>query len=66
MGYLARSGDQSTHGLSRAMIYGAAMGSYAVSHFGIRGFEQVTRERVEERAHDFQDLTQVSLLEPLP
>jgi len=66
MGYLARSGDQSTHGLRRAMIYGAAMGSYAVSHFGIRGFEQVTRERVEERAHDFQDLTQVSLLEPLP
>lgn len=66
MGHLARSGDLSTNGLRRAMIYGAAMGSFAVSHFGIRGFESVTRDGVEERARGFHDLTQVSLVEPLP
>jgi sugar/nucleoside kinase (ribokinase family) len=66
MGHLARSGDLSTNGLRRAMIYGAAMGSFAVSHFGIRGFENVTRDGVEERARGFHDLTQVSLVEPLP
>ncbi len=66
MGHLARSGDLSTNGLRRAMIYGAAMGSFAVSHFGIRGFENVTRDGVDERARGFHDLTQVSLVEPLP
>jgi len=66
MGHLARSGDLSTNSLRRAMIYGAAMGSFAVSHFGIRGFDSVTREGVEERARGFHDLTQVSLVEPLP
>jgi sugar/nucleoside kinase (ribokinase family) len=66
MGYVARSGDLSNPGLRRATIYGAAMGSFAVSHFGIRGFEGITRQVVEERVRGFQDLTHVSLAEPLP
>jgi hypothetical protein len=48
------------------MVYGAAMGSYAVEQFGIRGFEQVTLADVERRVRAFQDLTHVQLAEGLP
>ncbi|MEP6574500.1 MAG: PfkB family carbohydrate kinase, partial [Gemmatimonadota bacterium] len=65
MGYLARTGDLSSDSLRRAMVYGATMGSFAVSHFGIRGFENVTRTDIEKRVQAFQDLTHVSLAEPL-
>jgi hypothetical protein len=47
------------------MVYGAAMGSYAVEQFGIRGFEDVTLAHVEGRVRAFQDLTHVSLAQPL-
>jgi hypothetical protein len=47
------------------MVYGAAMGSYAVEQFGIRGFERVTLADVERRVRAFQDLTHVSLAEAL-
>ena len=59
MGYLARAEDVDTNYLRRAMVYGATMGSYSVSGFGIRGFEGVTREDVEQRVRRFVDLTHV-------
>ncbi len=65
MGYVARSGDTSEENLRRAMVYGAAMGSYAVSHFGIRGFENVTLADVHRRVKTFRDLTHVALAEPV-
>ncbi len=65
MGYLARTADLSSDNLRRAMIYGATMGSYAVQHFGIRGFEQVTLQAVEARVQQFKDLTHVALAERL-
>jgi hypothetical protein len=49
----------------RAMVYGAAMGSYAVEQFGIRGFDRITLADVEQRVRAFQDLTHVSLAEAL-
>ena len=66
MGYIARSQDPDDENLRRAMVYGAAMGSYAVSQFGIRGFETVTMEDVERRVRTFRDLTHVALAEPVP
>ena len=66
MGYLARTGDLGSDNLRRAMIYGATMGSFAVSHFGIRGFEGVDLARVEARVGAFRDLTQVADGRPLP
>src|SRR5204863_6750917 len=54
MAYLARTGSVSEDNIRRAMVYGAAMGSYAVEHFGIRGFENITREQVEARVRAFQ------------
>ena len=42
MAYLARTGSIGEDIVRRAMVYGAAMGSYAVEQFGIRGFERIT------------------------
>lgn len=66
MSHLARSGDVSSDNLRRAMVYGATMGSYAVSHFGIRGFDGVQPVDVERRVAAFRDLTHVAVAEELP
>lgn len=66
MAYLARTGSLGEDNIRRAMVYGAAMGSYAVEQFGIRGFEQITLADVEARVRAFQDLTHVQLAEALP
>jgi sugar/nucleoside kinase (ribokinase family) len=65
MAYLARTKSVTEDNLRRAMVYGAAMGSYAVEQFGIRGFEDVTLADVEGRVRAFQDLTHVSLAQSL-
>jgi len=65
MGYLARTGSTTSDNLRRAMVYGATMGSFAVSHFGIRGFDPVTLEDVERRVRAFRDLTHIEAAEPL-
>ncbi|HEU4800463.1 MAG TPA: PfkB family carbohydrate kinase [Gemmatimonadales bacterium] len=65
MAYLARAGSTENVELRRAMIYGATMGSFAVSQFGIRGFESLTLSDVEDRARAFRELTQVDMAERL-
>ena len=66
MAYLARTGSLSEENIRRAMVYGAAMGSYAVEQFGIRAFERITLADVETRVRAFQDLTHVRLAEAVP
>ncbi len=56
MAYLASSGDLSPANLRRAMVYGAAMGSFAVEAFGVQGLEHVTRADVRARVRAFKDL----------
>jgi sugar/nucleoside kinase (ribokinase family) len=65
MAYLARTGSVSEDNIRRAMVVGAAMGSYAVEQFGIRGFETVTLPDIWTRVKAFTDLTHVSLAEEL-
>jgi sugar/nucleoside kinase (ribokinase family) len=65
MAYLARTGSVSEDNIRRAMVYGAAMGSYAVEQFGIRAFERITLSDLEARVRAFQDLTHVRLAEAL-
>jgi sugar/nucleoside kinase (ribokinase family) len=65
MAYLARAGSTENVDLRRAMIYGATMGSFAVSQFGIRGFESLTLSDVEDRARAFRELTHVDMAERL-
>lgn len=66
MAYLARTSSLAEDNIRRAMVYGAAMGSYAVEQFGIRGFESIVLADVERRVRAFQDLTHVTLAEALP
>jgi len=66
MGYLARARSAGSEDLRRAMVYGAAMGSFAVSQFGIKGFDDVTTVDVEKRVRAFHDLTHVTEAERVP
>jgi sugar/nucleoside kinase (ribokinase family) len=66
MGYLARADSSAPEQLRRAMVYGSAMGSFAVEGFGIRGFEGVDEGTVQKRVQAFVDLTHVPSAEPLP
>jgi sugar/nucleoside kinase (ribokinase family) len=65
LGYIARSGEVSSPVLRRAIVYGAAMGSFAVAQFGIGGFDGVTRDSLQARVQSFHDLTHVDLAEPI-
>ena len=56
MGYIARSGDLSEANLRRAMIYGSAMGSFAVEKFSIERLLEVTDKQLAERVADFRKL----------
>jgi len=61
MAYLAESGDLEEASLRRAMVYGAAMGSFAVEAFGIQGLDAVTRADVRARVRGFRDLVHFDL-----
>jgi hypothetical protein len=61
MAYLAHCNDLSTPALRRAMVYGAALGSFAVEAFGIQGFDAVTAADVRARVRAFKDLVHFDL-----
>jgi sugar/nucleoside kinase (ribokinase family) len=56
MGYLARSGDLSEANLRRAVIYGSAMGSFAVEKFSIERLLEVNGKQLAARVSDFRKL----------
>src|SRR5690606_40065768 len=53
LGSLARAGGVTPGDLRRAMIYGSAMGSFAVERFGVSRLRDLTMDEVQEigRAH---------------
>ena len=61
MAHLASTGDHSPANLRRAMVYGAAMGSFAVEAFGVQGFDAVTPADVRARARGFRELVRFEL-----
>lgn len=61
MSYLASVDDTSPMSLRRAMVHGAAMGSFAVEAFGIQGFDKVTNADVRARVRAFKDLVHFEL-----
>ena len=65
MGYLAAARTVDSDAMRRAMVYGAAMGSYAVAGFGVRGFETISRADLLARVREFTDLTHVPVAEPI-
>ena len=65
MGYLARTKDLSDDNVRRAMLFGSAMGGFAVERFGIAGFEGVTLEQVNRRVQGIKRLMHVNLPESI-
>jgi sugar/nucleoside kinase (ribokinase family) len=57
LGYLGRVGSTDPEHLRRAMIYGSAMGSFAVERFGIERFHDLTVREVHERVCQFREMT---------
>ena len=64
MGYLARSGDLSDANLRRAVIYGSAMGSFAVEKFSIQRLLEVDEKQLASRVAEFRKL--VAFEEEMP
>src|SRR5919204_2689860 len=56
MGYLARTGDLGEPNLRRAVVYGSAMGSFAVERFSITRFLEISRDDIARRVRDFHRL----------
>jgi sugar/nucleoside kinase (ribokinase family) len=56
MGDLARTGDLSDANLRRAVVYGSAMGSFAVEKFSVQRLLEVTPAEIAERVADFRRL----------
>jgi sugar/nucleoside kinase (ribokinase family) len=56
MGYLARNGDLTEQTLRRAVVYGSAMGSFAVEKFSIERLLEVTPDEIRQRVGEFHRL----------
>jgi sugar/nucleoside kinase (ribokinase family) len=57
VGYLARAGVLDAVHLRRAMIYGSALGSFAVERFGVARLIDLQADDVQERVRMFRELT---------
>jgi Sugar kinases, ribokinase family len=57
IGYLARSGDLSEAGMRRAVMYGSALGSFAVEKFSTERLMSLTRPEIDSRVRQLRELT---------
>ena len=57
MGYLARTGDVSEANLRRAVVYGSAMGSFAVERFSVQRLLEISSADITRRVTEFRTLT---------
>jgi sugar/nucleoside kinase (ribokinase family) len=57
MGYLAQAGSLDAENLRRAMVFGSAMGSYAVEDFSVDRFRELHVSDVIARVREFRELT---------
>ncbi|MDB4879169.1 MAG: PfkB domain protein [Gemmatimonadetes bacterium] len=56
MGYLAKTGDLGDANLRRAIVYGSAMGSFAVEKFSIQRLLEITPTDIAARVAEFRQL----------
>jgi sugar/nucleoside kinase (ribokinase family) len=57
VGYLAAVGSLGADELRRGMVYGSAMGSYAVEDFSVDRFRTLEAADVAERVREFREMT---------
>lgn len=63
LGYLAAGGEIDVDHLRRAMVYGSAMGSFAVERFSAGRLKELTGAEVHERVRAFRGMTHFELAE---
>src|SRR6476619_2573174 len=56
IGYIAKTGDISEANLRRAVVYGSAMGSFAVEKFSMQRVLEITPADIRARVADFHSL----------
>ncbi len=61
LGHLARTDDVSPGNLRRAMVYGAAMGSFAVERFSTERFDEIGAAEVSARVRAFAELVRFEI-----
>lgn len=64
IGYLARTGDLSEANMRRAVMYGSAMGSFAVEKFSTERLMTLTRPEIDARIRELKEL--VAFEEEMP
>jgi sugar/nucleoside kinase (ribokinase family) len=57
VGYLARAASTEPDELRRAMVYGSALGSFAVERFSVDRLKDVTAAEIHDRVQLFRDYT---------
>lgn len=62
MAHLARSGDLSHENFRRAMVYGSAMGSFAVERFSVDRFDEIGHAEITKRVRQFSDLVRFDIV----
>ncbi len=60
-GYLAKTGDYSFENMKRAVIHGSCLASFCVEKFGTERMQNLDREEVNKRLHQFKSLTQYDI-----
>ena len=63
MAHIASLDDTTPESIRRAMVYGAAMGSFAVEEFSVRRFEALEASEVHSRVHSFRELVHFDVAE---
>lgn len=61
MGYLAQVDRVDDAELRRAVVYGSAMGSFAVEQFSVERFRPLSTSEIEERVRQFLEMTAFEL-----
>lgn len=57
MGYLARASEVTPENIRRAVIYGSAMGAFAVERFSVDRFRDLEAGEIEARVREFRQMT---------
>ena len=61
LGYLDWSGGRTEEDFRRAMVYGSALGSYAVEAFSVDRLKDLTLDQVMDRIRQFREITAFEL-----
>jgi len=60
-GYIAKTEDTSFNNMKNAVIYGSNLASFCVEKFGTERMQNLTKDEVLQRLHQFKELTQFEI-----